>query len=202
MWFITPTFLKLFSLGLWDTPRTSPLTGGSCAVWPSLLLNNHVTKTHLQDPSVCSNSLVALILSYSFKHLYILMMPHWLRSQKLPRNSRRALMWVFILCMHSIWDFSIWKSDSHLKLSMPPLVSLSIPFSSFPNSMSRQHMPPALLSKCIPNFVTSVKALHGLGPLPLSSLSCPGAIAGLLADTQNTKCSPIWGPCARTWSCR
>lgn len=133
MWCITPTFLKLFSLGWWDTPRTSPLTGGSCPVWPSLLLNSHVTKPRLQDPSVCSNSLIALILSYGFNHLYMLVMPHWLRSQNLPRNSRRALMWVLVLCTHSIWDFPIGKSDSHLKLRMPPLVSLSIPF--FPSQI-------------------------------------------------------------------
>lgn len=73
----------------------------------------------LQDPSVCSNSLTAPILSYSFNHLYVLVMLHWRRGQNLPRNSRRVLMWVFASCTHSIWDFSIWKSDSHLKLSMP-----------------------------------------------------------------------------------
>ena len=55
-------FLKRFSLGLWDTLRTSPVTGCSCPACLLYLSTVTGTRTYFQDP---------------FSLLYLLLLPCW-----------------------------------------------------------------------------------------------------------------------------
>ena len=113
-----------------------------------LLLTGCSQQSHVPGPvprtpslySICSYSLVDLILSCILQHSLYRWCSNLLLSQNLSLKLYMRIDVGGCLYMHRIWGFSSWKSDNSLKLNMPSPKLLTLPYLLLSQALPFQSM--------------------------------------------------------------